>query len=552
MTREELALLRSVSASQGIMLETASERLSQKGGPHYGSPDKWPERRLETIRLAGELAIPFTTGILIGIGETRAERLEALAEIRALHDRYGHIQEVIVQNFRAKPATKMAAHPEPTLDELLWTVRAARDVLGEDMKIQVPPNLSYDEFPRLLEAGIDDWGGVSPVTIDHVNPEAPWPEIERLRRATEAAGHELAARLPIYPDYVADLDRWADARVAREIRLHADADGLARDDRWAAGAEVPCPPLVNANGRGPGAAVAAALAKVRDGVELDEDDVTDLFRARGADFHAVVEAADLLRREVCGDTVSYVVTRNINYTNVCYFRCGFCAFSKGKLAENLRGAPYLVPIDEIVRRCQEAWERGAVEVCLQGGIHPGFTGDYYAHVCEAIKRRLPDLHVHAFSALEVWQGAATLGVSLAAYLAALEAPGASPRCREPPRRSSTTRSGASSAPTRSRPRSGSASTTRRTVSACARRRRSCSGRSRARAAGPASPRAPRPAEEVRRVHGVRAASVRAHGGADLPEGTRASLGRRSARRSSCTRSGGWRCIPTSRTSRPRG
>ncbi len=420
MTREELALLRSVSASQGIMLETASERLSQKGGPHYGSPDKWPERRLETIRLAGELAIPFTTGILIGIGETRAERLEALAEIRALHDRYGHIQEVIVQNFRAKPATKMAAHPEPSLDELLWTVRAAREVLGEDMKIQVPPNLSYDEFPRLLEAGIDDWGGVSPVTIDHVNPEAPWPEIERLRRATEAAGHELAARLPIYPDYVADLDRWADARVAREIRLHADADGLARADRWAAGAEVPCPPLVNADGRGPGTAVAAVLAKVRDDVELDEDDVTDLFRARGADFHAVVEAADLLRREVCGDTVSYVVTRNINYTNVCYFRCGFCAFSKGKLAENLRGAPYLVPIDEIVRRCQEAWERGAVEVCLQGGIHPGFTGDYYAHVCQAIKHRLPDLHVHAFSALEVWQGAATLGVSLAAYLQRLK------------------------------------------------------------------------------------------------------------------------------------
>jgi FO synthase len=199
MSRDELALLRNVSVSQGIMLETASERLSQKGGPHYGSPDKWPERRLETIRLAGELAIPFTTGILIGIGETRTERIEALAEIRALHDRYGHIQEVIVQNFRAKPGTKMAAHPEPSLDELLWTVRAARDVLGDDMNIQVPPNLSYDEFPRLLEAGIDDWGGVSPVTMDHVNPEAPWPEIARLRAATEAAGHELAARLPIYP-----------------------------------------------------------------------------------------------------------------------------------------------------------------------------------------------------------------------------------------------------------------------------------------------------------------------------------------------------------------
>jgi FO synthase len=236
MTREELALLRTVSASQGIMLETASERLSQKGGPHYGSPDKRPERRLETIGLAGELEIPFTTGILIGIGETRAERIEALEAIRALHERYGHVQEVIVQNFRAKAGTKMAGHPEPPLEDLLWTARAAREVLGPDMHVQVPPNLSYDDFPRLLEAAIDDWGGVSPVTIDHVNPEAPWPEIERLRAATEAAGYELAARLPIYPEYVADLERWADPRVAREIRRPADADGLARELRWAAGA----------------------------------------------------------------------------------------------------------------------------------------------------------------------------------------------------------------------------------------------------------------------------------------------------------------------------
>jgi FO synthase len=419
MTRAELALLRAVSASQGIMLETTSERLSQKGGPHYGSPDKWPQRRLETIRLAGELAIPFTTGILIGIGETRAERIEALEAIRALHDRYGHIQEVIVQNFRAKPGTKMATHPEPPLDDLLWTAHTARDVLGPHMKIQVPPNLSYGDFPRLLEAGIDDWGGVSPVTIDHVNPEAPWPEIARLRAATEAAGFELAARLPIYPGYVADLERWADPRVAREIRQHADADGLAREERWAAGAETPGPRVVNGSGRPPGTAVANVLGKVHEEVELDEDDVTTLFRARGADLQAVVGAADRLRREVCGDTVSYVVTRNINYTNVCYFRCGFCAFSKGKLAENLRGAPYLVPLEEIVRRCKEAWDRGAVEVCLQGGIHPGFTGNYYAEVCETIKRELPALHVHAFSALEVWQGAATLGLPLRAYLARL-------------------------------------------------------------------------------------------------------------------------------------
>ena len=412
MTQADLELLRPVSASMGLMLETTSERLSAKGGPHYGSPDKLPERRLETIRLAGELAIPFTTGILIGIGETREERLDALAAIRDLHERYGHIQEVIIQNFRAKAGTKMAAAPEPSLEDHIWTIQAAREVLRPGMKVQAPPNLAYDDFPRLLEAGIDDWGGVSPVTIDHVNPEAPWPEIVRLQAATEAAGFELAARLPIYSEYVADLERWADPRVASEILRHADADGLARDDGWAAGGSAPPPPL-------PRAATALPL----DGSELDEDEITRLFEARGRDLAAVLAAADDLRREVSGDTVTYVVTRNINYTNVCYFRCGFCAFSKGKLAANLRGAPYVVPLEEIVRRCHEAWDRGAVEVCLQGGIHPSFTGEYYVDVLRAIKRELPDLHVHAFSALEVWQGAATLGLPLDDYLARLKAEG---------------------------------------------------------------------------------------------------------------------------------
>jgi FO synthase len=412
MTRADLELLRPVSASMGLMLETTSERLSAKGGPHYGSPDKLPERRLETIGLAGELAIPFTTGILIGIGETREERLEALAAIRDLHARYGHIQEVIIQNFRAKPGTKMASAPEPSLEEHVWTIGAAREVLGPEMKVQAPPNLAYDDFPKLLDAGIDDWGGVSPVTIDHVNPEAPWPEIVRLRAATEAAGSELAARLPIYPEYVADLERWADPRVASEILRHADADGLARDDRWAAGSSA-APPTV------PSRADPLPL----DGRELDEDEIVRLFEARGRDLAAVVAAADGLRREVSGDVVTYVVTRNINYTNVCYFRCGFCAFSKGKLAANLRGAPYVVPLEEIVRRCHEAWNRGAVEVCLQGGIHPSFTGEYYLDVLRAIKRELPDLHVHAFSALEVWQGAATLGLPLDDYLALLRAEG---------------------------------------------------------------------------------------------------------------------------------
>jgi FO synthase len=414
MTRNDMELLRPVSASMGLMLEGTSRRLSEKGGPHYGSPDKLPARRLETIELAGELAIPFTTGILIGIGETREERIEALEAIRALHDRYGHVQEVIVQNFRAKPGTKMASAPEPSLEEHLWTIRAARDLLGPATKIQAPPNLAYDDFPRLLEAGIDDWGGVSPVTIDHVNPEAPWPEVMRLRAATEASRAELAARLPIYPEYVADLDRWADPRVASEILRHADAEGLARDDDWAAGAETPPPSIPT------GAASNSLLLGLG---ELDEDAITELFAARGRDLAAVIAAADELRREVSGDTVSYVVTRNINYTNVCYFRCGFCAFSKGKLAANLRGAPYLVPLEEIVRRCHEAWERGAVEVCLQGGIHPGFTGEYYLDVVRAIKAELPDLHVHAFSALEVWQGAATLGMPLDEYLGLLKAEG---------------------------------------------------------------------------------------------------------------------------------
>ncbi|HXV56796.1 MAG TPA: 5-amino-6-(D-ribitylamino)uracil--L-tyrosine 4-hydroxyphenyl transferase CofH [Gaiellaceae bacterium] len=423
LTREDLELLRPVSASMGLMLETTAERLSARGGPHFGSPDKHPAARLETIRLAGELRIPFTTGILIGIGETREERLEALRAIAALHRRYGHVQEVIVQNFRAKPGTKMAGRPEPSLADLLWTARAARELLPPDVHLQVPPNLSYDDFPELLEAGIDDWGGISPVTIDHVNPEAPWPAVERLRAATEARGHELAARLPIYPEFVADLDRWADPRLAAEILRHADASGLAREERWAAGAPGPAPPLRAAGGRPVSPLVAEALAAVREGSELGEDEVTVLLEARGADSGAVLAAADALRREVCGDEVTYVVTRNVNYTNVCYFRCGFCAFSKGKLAANLRGKPYVVPVEEIVRRAREAWDRGAVELCLQGGIHPAFTGETYLEICAAVKDALPGLHVHAFSALEVWQGAATLGLPLADYLERLREAG---------------------------------------------------------------------------------------------------------------------------------
>jgi FO synthase len=409
MTREELVALRPVAASMGIMLETTAERLAARGGPHWASPDKLPARRLETIRLAGELSIPFTSGILVGIGETRAERIDALLALRALAEEYGHLREVIVQNFRAKPGTRMAGHPDAPMDEHLWSIAVARIVLGPAVHVQAPPNLAYDDFPLLLDAGIDDWGGVSPVTADHVNPEAPWPEVELLREACRTRGLELAPRLPLYPEHVTGVDRWADPAVAPAILRAADAHGLAREDRWAPGEPGSVPFVV---GRDP-----APVGLV--GEELGEEELVRLFATRGRERERVLAAADEVRRAVCGDDVTYVVTRNIQYTNVCYFRCGFCAFSKGKLAANLRGPAYLVSEEEIVRRVHEAWERGATEVCLQGGIHPSFTGDYYAGVVSAIRAAVPDIHVHAFSALEVWQGAATLGHDLETYLARL-------------------------------------------------------------------------------------------------------------------------------------
>ncbi len=407
MTRAELEMLRPVSASMGIMLETTADRLGEKGGPHWASPDKVPARRLETIRLAGELAIPFTSGILIGIGETRDERIDALLALKALGEEHGHLQEVIVQNFRAKPGTRMAGHSEPSLDEHLWTIAVARILLGPAWHVQAPPNLAFDDFPRLLDAGIDDWGGVSPVTIDHVNPEAPWPELERLAEATRSRGLELVPRLPVYPEYVAE--RWLDAAVLPFVLRAADATSLARDDSWA--------PAI----RSPLRSSSAAMSRRSRTLERSSARTRSRAFSRRAERRRSASSPPptCLRREVCGDDVTYVVTRNIQYTNVCYFRCGFCAFSKGKLAANLRGAPYLVPRDEIVRRVQEAWERGATEVCLQGGIHPAFTGDYYADVVRAIKDAVPGIHVHAFSALEIWQGAATLDLSLEQYLAHL-------------------------------------------------------------------------------------------------------------------------------------
>ena len=418
MTRDEIAGLREVTASQGIMLESVSERLCEKGGVHYGSPDKRPAVRLETIRLAGELKVPFTTGILIGIGETRAERLDSLLAIRDLHRAYGHIQEVIVQNFRAKPDTKAAAAEEPDLDDLLWTVAAARLILGAEMNLQAPPNLTPQGYERILAAGINDWGGVSPVTPDHVNPEAPWPEIEALAMRTASMGKILVQRLPVYPEYALKPKEWLAPKVATRVLQDSDAEGLARDDAWAPGLPVvPVLPKVLSAMVDP--ALRRIVAKAAGGARLEVPEIRRLFAARDVDFTYVCDAADAVRRETAGEVVRYVVVRNINYTNICYFKCGFCAFSKGKLAANLRGSPYDLTVQEIVRRASEAWDRGATEVCMQGGIHPDYTGQHYLDVCTAVREAIPGMHVHAFSPLEVWHGATTLGLSLSDYLTKL-------------------------------------------------------------------------------------------------------------------------------------
>jgi FO synthase len=424
MGAEDIALLRRVSVSQGLMLESASERLSQKGGPHYGSPDKLPSRRLETIRLAGEQNVPFTSGILIGIGETREERVESILALRDLHLRYGHIQEVIIQNFRAKPDTRMAKAPEPDLDELLWTIAVARILLGAEMNIQAPPNLTPGEYGVLIEAGINDWGGISPVTADHVNPEAPWPHIEALRRETASAGKILTARLPIYPAYYQDNARWQDPSLVPRILQSADSHGWGRNDPWAPGITItPIMPAKAGPDERPDPLIVDLVAKAEGGAGLDEAEITTLFGARGVDFEYVTEAANRLRIAANGDVVTYAVNRNINYTNICGYKCRFCAFSKGKTHEALRGVPYDLDLSEVARRAVEAWDRGATEVCMQGGIHPDYTGETYLELCRTVKRAVPGMHIHAFSSLEIQQGAATLNMPVGDYLLRLKEAG---------------------------------------------------------------------------------------------------------------------------------
>jgi FO synthase len=419
---EELATLRAVSASQGMMLESLAEGLAA----HRGAPDKEPARRLATLEAAGALAIPFTTGILVGIGDDRSGQLAALRAISASHARHGHVQEVIVQNFLPKPGTAMAKADPCPAEDLQWAIAAARLVLPPDVHVQAPPNLS-DQLAPLLHAGIDDWGGVSPVTADHVNPERAWPALDVLRAATEAAGHTLAPRMTIYPTFAHDPGRWLDPALRFPVLDASDAEGLARDATWCSGGAEPPPPLLDLtappSAAAGGGAVAEVLAGVALGQEVGEAEIVTLFGARGPEVRMVAEVADDLRRQIAGDAVTFVRNRNINYTNVCTFKCRFCAFSKGPLSLNLRGAPYLLELDEITRRVAEAVDEGATEVCLQGGIHPNFDGDYYLHVLEAVRAGSADIHIHGFTALEVTEGARRSEVPLAEYLTRLKEAG---------------------------------------------------------------------------------------------------------------------------------
>jgi len=419
---DELALLRPVTASQGMMLESLADGLAA----HRRAPDKVPERRLATLEAAGRLAIPFTTGILVGIGESRQDRVAALTAIADSHRRHGHVQEVIVQNFLPKPGTGMAGHPPCPPEELRWSIAVARLLLPAEVHVQAPPNLSDDLGP-LLSAGIDDWGGVSPVTADHVNPERAWPALDLLRQATEAAGHTLAPRLTVYPEYALEPDRWLDPAMHFFVLDASDAEGLARDAAWCSGGEALPPDLLDPGRIGPRAGAASAVGEVLAGVglgqEVGAEEIVTLFGARGSEVNDVAEVADALRAEVVGDDVTFVINRNINYTNVCTFKCRFCAFSKGPLSLNLRGDPYLLELDEVTRRVAEAESLGATEVCLQGGIHPKFDGDYYIDVIKAVRAGSDRIHIHAFTALEVTEGARRLGVPLADYLLRLKEAG---------------------------------------------------------------------------------------------------------------------------------
>ncbi|GGI02537.1 bifunctional FO biosynthesis protein CofGH [Egicoccus halophilus] len=469
----ELATLKQVSASMGIMLETTSTRLLAKGNAHFGAPDKDPEVRLRTLEDAGRLSVPFTSGLLVGIGETEAERADTLLALKDQHRRYGHLQEVIVQNFRAKPDTAMRSFPEPPFDELLSAVATARIVLGPTVHVQAPPNLSPATYGDLLRAGIDDWGGVSPVTPDHVNPEAPWPHLDELAARSAEHGFALTERLCTYPEWVTRPDPWLAGRMRAPVAALADEAGLARagvrpqPQPWQdpevtvtttsaameaviAGDEAGGSAADGRNARSAAAddalhravygdlhqiaagvlaanaprvegparrsirrEVAAALARAQAGTVLDDAEALLLFDTTGAELEALAAAADELRRDAVGDTVTYVVNRNLNFTNICYTGCRFCAFAQRRDDPDA----YNLSLTQIADRVQEAWDEGATEVCMQGGIHPDLPGDHYFAILDAVTARVPGIHVHAFSPMEVVNGATRLGISVREWLA---------------------------------------------------------------------------------------------------------------------------------------
>jgi FO synthase len=445
---EDLELLRTVSPSQGMMIESLNPDLAA----HRGAPDKTPERRLETLYAAGELHIPFTTGILIGIGESRADRVDALEAIAQAHEKYGHVQEVIVQNFVPKLDTEMRNWPACPPEQLLETIRIALEVLPPSIHVQAPPNLS-DDLDALLESGIDDLGGISPITADFVNPEKPWPSLELLRERVEKRGGTLVPRLTIYPEFVRDAAKWIDPDLHFAVMDRSDADGFARDDvgatfpekyedaanvgtgaeviqigrrstAWYSGADTAPGILITGKASDrTSVPIAEILDAALTGVQIDESQIATLFRARGKDVTAIASVADELREAVNGDVVTFARNRNINYTNVCTFKCTFCGFSKGPLSLNLRGKPYLLADSEIAERVVEAHELGATEVCLQGGIHPSFDGDYYINVARVVKEAVPSMHIHGFTALEVFEGAKRLGEPIGNYLVRLKEAG---------------------------------------------------------------------------------------------------------------------------------
>ena len=458
--RDELAMLRKVSPSQGMMLESLRDDLEC----HRGAPDKEPQRRLDTMRFAGELKIPFTTGILVGIGENRRDRIAALEAIAASHAEFGHVQEVIVQNFLPKPLTIMQHSKACPQDEYLWSIAAARLILPPEIHLQAPPNLS-DDFGILLDAGIDDWGGVSPITADHVNPERPWPALDKLHEVTEARGMALAPRLTIYPEFVHAPAKWLDDSLHFAVMDRCDAEGLGRDDpgqvwpekvtaadvvmdgaevvlvghrstQWYSGANQAPPILIPSEYASTSGSASTASGNTDSrvseiirghqlGHEVGHDEIVALFRARGPEVLKVAQYADELRSQAVGENVTWVHNRNINYTNVCTFKCKFCGFSKGPLSLNLRGTPYLLTLDDIAGRAKEAWDLGATEVTLQGGIHPNFDGNYYIDVTHAVKEAAPNIHIHGFTALEVTEGARRLGENLETYLIRLREAGLS-------------------------------------------------------------------------------------------------------------------------------